>query len=228
MTCPSCVSLVGLAFLLVDRFGELLKVGVERSQESLDGEPLDTTSASLDPRDVCGVHLDALGKLLLSDAGCVSQATKRTAKKAQLGVAVGLAHRHLGIPGQVAVSSATQKIVGARADRTAGRRGTESANSRRASQASSLPAWLPRPEQSSRGLQPKEEPMSTTNPQGVLSSLLAEDRPWTVEEMIREKGNRLEVVDAIAELHAAGLVTRINKHVICASRAAIRADELSL
>ena len=42
--------------------------------------------------------------------------------------------------------------------------------------------------------------MSTTNPQGVLSSLLAEDRPWTVEEMIREKGNRLEVVDAIAEL----------------------------
>ncbi|MGC2374482.1 MAG: hypothetical protein WA484_11475 [Solirubrobacteraceae bacterium] len=70
--------------------------------------------------------------------------------------------------------------------------------------------------------------MSTTNPQGVLSSLLAEDRPWTVEEMIREKGNRLEVVDAIAELHGAGLVNRINKRVICASRAAIRADELSL
>ena len=70
--------------------------------------------------------------------------------------------------------------------------------------------------------------MSTTSPQGVLSSLLAEDRPWTVEEMVREKGNRLEVVDAIAELHAAGLVTRINKQVICASRAAIRADELSL
>jgi hypothetical protein len=70
--------------------------------------------------------------------------------------------------------------------------------------------------------------MSTTNPQGVLSSLLAEDRPWTVEEMIREKGNRLEVVDAIAELYAAGLVTRINKRVICASRAAIRGDELSV
>jgi hypothetical protein len=228
MTCPSCASLVGLAFLLVDRFGELLKVGVERSQESLDGEPLDATSASLDPRDVCGVHLEALGEFLLGDPGCVTQATKRPAEKAQLVIAVGDAHGCLGIPGQVAVSSAIQKIVGARAGRTAGRRGTESANSRRASQASSLPAWLPRPEQSSRGLQPKEEPMSTTNPQGVLSSLMAEDRPWTVEEMIREKGNRLEVVDAIAELHAAGLVTRINKHVICASRAAIRADELSL
>jgi hypothetical protein len=70
--------------------------------------------------------------------------------------------------------------------------------------------------------------MNTTNPQGVLSSLLAEDRPWTIDEMIREKGNRLEVEDAIAELHAAGLVTRINKRVICASRAAIRGDELSL
>jgi|GEM_PF-4156958 len=70
--------------------------------------------------------------------------------------------------------------------------------------------------------------MSTTNPQGVLSSLLAEDRPWTVEKMIREKGSRLEVEDAIAELHAAGLLTRINKRVICASRTAIRGDELSL
>jgi hypothetical protein len=70
--------------------------------------------------------------------------------------------------------------------------------------------------------------MSSTSPQGVLLSLLAEDRPWTVEEMIREKGNRLEVVDAIAELQAAGLVTRINKRVICASRAAIRGDQLSL
>jgi hypothetical protein len=70
--------------------------------------------------------------------------------------------------------------------------------------------------------------MSTTNPQGVLSSLLAEDRPWTVEEMIREKGDRLDVEDAIAELHGAGLVTRINKRVICASRAAIRGDELDV
>ena len=43
----------------------------------------------------------------------------------------------------------------------------------------------------------------STNTQGVLSSLLAEDRPWTVEELVREKGNRLEVVDAIAELDGA-------------------------
>lgn len=67
----------------------------------------------------------------------------------------------------------------------------------------------------------------STDPQGVLASLLAEDRPWMVEELIREKGERIEVEDAIAELQAAGLLNRINKRVVCASRAAIRADEMS-
>ncbi len=27
----------------------------------------------------------------------------------------------------------------------------------------------------------------STNTQGVLSSLLAEDRPWTIEELVRER-----------------------------------------
>jgi predicted transcriptional regulator len=69
-----------------------------------------------------------------------------------------------------------------------------------------------------------------TSPQGVLFSLLVEDRPWTVAEMIREKGegSRVAVVDALAELEAMGLVTRINKRVMCASRAALKADELSV
>jgi hypothetical protein len=68
----------------------------------------------------------------------------------------------------------------------------------------------------------------STNIQGVLSSLLAEDRPWTIEELVREKGNRMDVADAIAELDALGLVTRINKKVVCASRAAIHADRLDV
>jgi hypothetical protein len=68
----------------------------------------------------------------------------------------------------------------------------------------------------------------STNTQGVLSSLLAEDRPWTVEELVREKGDRIDVVDAIAELDTLGLVTRINKRVVCASRAAIHADRLDV
>jgi hypothetical protein len=45
--------------------------------------------------------------------------------------------------------------------------------------------------------------------------------------LIRDKGERSEVEDAIADLHAAGLLNRINKRVVCASRAAIRADELN-
>ncbi len=68
--------------------------------------------------------------------------------------------------------------------------------------------------------------MSTAITRGVLLSLIAEDRPWTIEELIREKGDRIEVEDAIAELHASGLLNRINKRVVCASRAAIRSDEL--
>jgi predicted transcriptional regulator len=69
--------------------------------------------------------------------------------------------------------------------------------------------------------------MSSTSTQSVLASLMTEDRPWTVEELIREHGNRVAVEDALVELHAAGLVNRINKRVVCASRAALRAEELS-
>jgi hypothetical protein len=69
--------------------------------------------------------------------------------------------------------------------------------------------------------------MNSAITRGVLQSLIVEDRPWTVEELIREKGNRIEVEDAIADLHAAGLVNRINKRVVCASRATIRADKLN-
>jgi hypothetical protein len=69
--------------------------------------------------------------------------------------------------------------------------------------------------------------MSTAITRSVLQSLVVEDRPWTVEELIRDQGGRIEVEDALADLHAAGLLNRINKRVVCASRAAIRADELN-
>jgi predicted transcriptional regulator len=69
--------------------------------------------------------------------------------------------------------------------------------------------------------------MSTAITRSVLQSLVVEDRPWTVEELIRDQGGRSEVEDALADLHSAGLVNRINKRVVCASRAAIRADELN-
>lgn len=68
--------------------------------------------------------------------------------------------------------------------------------------------------------------MSDTTTQAVLAALTAEDRPWTVEEVIREFGGRVPAEDALTELHAAGLVNRINKRVVCASRAALRAEQL--
>jgi hypothetical protein len=70
--------------------------------------------------------------------------------------------------------------------------------------------------------------MSNVTARSVLLSLTTEDRPWTVEELIREQGDRIAVVDAIAELDALGLVNRINKRVLCASRAAIHVEELSI
>jgi hypothetical protein len=62
----------------------------------------------------------------------------------------------------------------------------------------------------------------------VLLSLTVEDRPWTVEELVREQGDRIAVIDAIAEQDAIGLVNRINKRVVCASRAALHAEALRI
>jgi hypothetical protein len=221
-------SVAVFAFLLVDRVGELVEVYVECAQEALDGEPLHATSAALDPRDVGWVHLDPLGKLLLGDPACVAQAPKGAAENAQLGFAGWLAHGRLGIPGQVVVGSAGQKIVGARTGRTAGRRGTESGNSRHASQATSQAARLTCLSSPSGASDQTGGTMNNVTARSVLRSLTTEDRPWTVEELVREQGDRIAVVDAIAELDALGLVNRINRRVVCASRAAIHAEELSI
>ena len=219
------------ALLRLKRVGELVQVGVESAQESLDGEPLDAASSSLDAGDVGRVHFEAGGKLLLRDPRLVAQRAQRTAEGGQFDISGGLVHdgRLLGIPGQGVVGSAHKKIVGARAVRAAGRRGTESSclAARQPSYhpgglASSPRAVLPGPPRQHGGT------MSTTTPQGVLFSLTSEDRPWTVEELIREHDDRIAVEDALTELHGAGLVNWINKRVVCASRAALRAQELSL
>jgi hypothetical protein len=64
---------------------------------------------------------------------------------------------------------------------------------------------------------------------GVLSLLLASDfqRPWSVAEIERERGEHLGTVDAVASLEAAGLVHRCGEFVF-ATRAALRMDSLSL
>jgi hypothetical protein len=70
--------------------------------------------------------------------------------------------------------------------------------------------------------------MSTTHttPLGVLSLLVTEDRPWHVDELARATGARLATLDALAELHAAGLAHWLTPDFVLASRAALRADSL--
>jgi predicted transcriptional regulator len=68
-----------------------------------------------------------------------------------------------------------------------------------------------------------------TAQKGVLGLLLALDsqRPWSVAEVERELGEHISTVDAVASLHAAGLVHRCGEFVF-ATRAALRLDRLSL
>lgn len=47
--------------------------------------------------------------------------------------------------------------------------------------------------------------MNNVTPQSVLLSLTTEDRLWAIEELVREQGDRIGVLDAIAELDAIGL-----------------------
>lgn len=63
---------------------------------------------------------------------------------------------------------------------------------------------------------------------GILSLLLASDsqRPWSIAELERERGEHLGTVDAVASLHA-GLIHRCGEFVFV-TRAAVRMDDLSL
>jgi hypothetical protein len=64
---------------------------------------------------------------------------------------------------------------------------------------------------------------------GVLNLLIGPDeqRPWSVEEIIRERGDRVQALDAIDRLHATGLVHRTGDGFIFASRAAIRYSQVA-
>jgi hypothetical protein len=61
----------------------------------------------------------------------------------------------------------------------------------------------------------------------VLSTLLDPRTPWlwSIEELARELGGELDADDAVASLHAAGLVHRCNEFVF-ATRAAARFSRL--
>lgn len=62
----------------------------------------------------------------------------------------------------------------------------------------------------------------------VLSLMLCDGSgfPWTVEEIARTIGDRIDAVDAVRRLEAAGLVHRLGD-LVFPTLAARRADELS-
>jgi len=60
----------------------------------------------------------------------------------------------------------------------------------------------------------------------VLELLITEDRLWSFEEVVRELGERVVIEDAVARLHGAGLIHRLESFVF-ATRAAMRAWQLS-
>ncbi len=64
--------------------------------------------------------------------------------------------------------------------------------------------------------------------QTVLVMLLTDGQKiWSLDEMVAEIGRRMETVDALASLQAAGLVHRCHDFVF-ATRSASRFDELDL
>jgi hypothetical protein len=64
--------------------------------------------------------------------------------------------------------------------------------------------------------------------QTILTLVLSGgQRIWSVEELVSEIGRRLEVVDSLGALQAAGLVHRCHDFVF-ATRAALRFDAMDL
>jgi hypothetical protein len=64
---------------------------------------------------------------------------------------------------------------------------------------------------------------------GVLNLLIDQDdqRPWSVEEIVRERVDRVAALDAIDRLHATGLVHRTADSFVFATRAAIRYSQIA-
>jgi len=62
---------------------------------------------------------------------------------------------------------------------------------------------------------------------GILAMLTAPDasRPWSVDEVAREVGDRIDTDDGLARLYGAGLIHRYGEFVF-ASRAALAAAQL--
>jgi hypothetical protein len=65
--------------------------------------------------------------------------------------------------------------------------------------------------------------------EGDILNLLIDaenQRPWSIEEVIREHGNRQDALDGINRLHSAGLLHRTTEGFVFATRAALRYSQI--
>jgi predicted transcriptional regulator len=62
----------------------------------------------------------------------------------------------------------------------------------------------------------------------ILGLLVDQDeqRPWSVDELVRELGKQVAVIDAIDRLHGAGLIHRVDE-LVFPSRTAIRYSQIA-
>jgi len=77
-------------------------------------------------------------------------------------------------------------------------------------------------------LMPAESKVRTESTIMSLLLVLDDQRPWSIEELIREIGREIDVRDAISDLHGVGLVHRTSDDFVFPTRAATHLDGLDM